>query len=86
MANMQVTDRNQYERVDLSVPSTGVQLRSGHGLMIYALVSTILLAAGVYWAAKEINGWASALVFAVILINLIGLMIAVRPNRSSPQG
>lgn len=86
MANMQVTDRNQYERVDLSVPSTGVQLKSGRGVMIYAVISTIILAAGVYWAAKEINGWASAVVLGAIFVNLIGLMVAVRPNRRSPQG
>jgi hypothetical protein len=86
MANMQVTDRNQFERIDLSVPSTGVQLRSGRGLAVYAVISTLILGAGVYWAAKEIDGWASAIVLGVILLNLVGLMIAVRPNRASPQG
>jgi hypothetical protein len=86
MANMQVTDRNQFERIDLSIPSTGVQLRSGRGMTIYAIVSTAILAAGVYWVAKEIDGWASAIVLGVIILNLVGLMIAVRPNRTSPQG
>jgi len=86
MANMQVTDRNQFERVDLSVPSTGVQLRSGRGMAIYAVISTVILGFGVYYAAGEINGWASAVVLGVILLNLVGLMVAVRPNRRSPQG
>jgi hypothetical protein len=86
MANMQVTDRNQFERIDLSVPSTGVQMRTGRALAAYAVISTLILGAGVYWAAKEIDGWASAIVLGVILLNLVGLMIAVRPNRASPQG
>jgi O-antigen/teichoic acid export membrane protein len=86
MANMQVTDRNQFERIDLSIPSTGVRLRSGRGMAIYAVVSTLILAAGVFWVAKEVDGWASALVLGAIVLNLVGLMIAVRPNRRSPQG
>jgi hypothetical protein len=86
MANMQVTDRNQFERIDLSEPSTGVQLKSTRGMIIYALISTALLIAGGYWAAKEVDGWASAVVLGVIILNLVGLMIAVRPNRRTPWG
>lgn len=86
MSGMQVTDRNQLERIDLSVPSTGLRLRSQRGMTVYAVASTALLVALGYWAAKEINGWASVVVLGVILLNVVGLMIAVRPNRRSPWG
>ncbi len=86
MSGMQVTDRNQLERVDLSVPSTGLRLRSARGLTIYAVLSTVALVALGYWAALEIDGWASAVVLGVIILNVVGLMIAVRPNRRTPWG
>lgn len=86
MANMQVTDRNQFERVDLSVATTGVTVRSPRGVIVYAVISTAILGALGYWAVKEIDGWASAVVLGVILLNLVGLMIAVRPNRRTPWG
>ena len=86
MANMEVQQRNQFERIDLSVPSTGVQLRSGRGLTIYAVVSTAILVALGYAAVREISDWAGAVVLGVILLNVVGLMIAVRPGRSSASG
>ncbi len=86
MANMQVTDRNQFERIDLTVPTTGVQLRSNRGLAVYTVLSTAVLIALGYWTGKEINDWASVVVLGVIILNVVGLMVAVRPNRQSPQG
>jgi hypothetical protein len=86
MANMELQQRNQLERIDLSVPSTGIQVRSRRGLTVYAIVSTAILAALGYAAVKEISDWAGAVVLGVIVLNLVGLMIAVRPGRSSPWG
>jgi hypothetical protein len=86
MANMELQTRNQFERVNLNDRATGVQLRSKRGLTIYAIVSTVILVVLGYAAIQEISGWAGAVVFGVILLNLVGLMIAVRPNRSSPAG
>ena len=86
MANMELQQRNQLERIDLSVPSTGVQLRGRRGLTVYAIVSTAILAVLAYAAIKEISDWAGAIVFGVILLNIVGLMIAVRPGRSTPWG
>jgi hypothetical protein len=86
MANMELQQRNQLERIDLTVPSTGVDLRSGRGLTIYAVISTGILVALGYAAIKEISGWAGAIVLGVIILNLVGLMIAVRPNRRTPWG
>jgi hypothetical protein len=86
MANMEIQQRNQLERIDLSVPSTGLRLRSTRGLTIYAVVSTLILVALGYAAVREISGWAGAVVLGVIVLNLVGLMIAVRPNRQTPWG
>ena len=86
MANMELQQRNQLERIDLSVPSTGVQLRTGRGVRAYAVLSTVVLAALAYAAIKEVSDWAGAIVLGVILLNIVGLMIAVRPGRSTPWG
>jgi hypothetical protein len=86
MSGMQVTDRNQLERVDLTVPSTGLRLKNGRGLTAYFVISTALLVALGYWAVKQIDGWASLIVLGMILVNVVGLMIAVRPDRRSPWG
>ena len=86
MANMELQQRNQLERIDLTVPSTGVHMRSGRGLTVYAVISTAILIVLGYAAIKEISGWAGAIVFGVIVLNLVGLMIAVRPDRRTPWG
>lgn len=86
MANMELQQRNQFERIDLSEPSTGVRLKSTRGIAVYAVISTAILVALGYAAVKEISGWAGAVVLGVILLNMVGLMIAVRPGRSTPWG
>ena len=86
MANMELQTRNQFERVNLNDRPTGATVRSTRGLTIYAIVSTAILIALGYAAYKEISDWAGALVLGVILLNLVGLMIAVRPGRKSPYG
>ena len=86
MANMELQQRNQLERIDLSVPTTGVTLRSTRGMTIYAVISTVILVALGYAAVKEISSWAGAVVLGVIILNLVGLMIAVRPGRETPWG
>jgi hypothetical protein len=86
MANMELQTRNQFERVNLNDRPTGAQVRSKRGVTIYALVSTAILIVLGYAAIKEISDWAGAVVFGVILLNLVGLMIAVRPGRKSTYG
>ena len=86
MANMELQQRTQLERIDLTTPSTGVHLRRSRGLAVYAVVSTLVLAALVYAAVREISDWAGAVILGVLLLNLVGLMIAVRPGRSTPWG
>jgi hypothetical protein len=86
MANMELQQRNQLERIDLNTPSTGVQLRSRRGLAVYAVISTAVLVALGYAAVREVSDWAGVVILGVLLLNLVGLMIAVRPGRSTPWG
>lgn len=86
MPNMELQQRNQVERIDLSVPSTGISLKSNRGMLVYAAISTAILIALGYAAIKELADWAGAIVLGVIILNLVGLMIAVRPGRSTPWG
>jgi hypothetical protein len=81
MSNLTVNDRNQLERVELTVPDSRMRLRSTRGLQIYAAISTLILAALAYAAAEAISGWAAAVVLGMITLNAIGLMIAISPNR-----
>ena len=49
-----------------------------------ALVVVLILLA--YSAARDLNHWAEWIVFGAIVGTAIGMMIAVRPGRSAPQG
>jgi hypothetical protein len=86
MANMEIQQRNQLERIDLTVPSTGTAVRSTRGLTVYVVISTAVLVALGYAAVKELSDWAGAVVLGVIILNIVGLMIAVRPGRRTPWG
>jgi hypothetical protein len=81
MANMTVNQRNQFDRVDLSVPTTGVQVRSQKALVAYTVLAAGVLAALGYATVTLIDGWAQAIVFGFILLTAVGAMIAVSPTR-----
>ena len=83
MSNMTENQRAQYERVDLKVPSTGVQLRSSRGLVVYMALAVPLLGAMIYATVAGIDHWWQGLVLGVIVLTTIGLMIAISPNRKA---
>jgi fatty acid desaturase len=83
MANMSVNQRAQYERVDLSVPSTGTRVSTRRPLIIYTAVALVVLAALSYATIKAIDGWATAVVLVMIFVTTIGVMIALDPLRKS---
>ena len=83
MANMSVNQRTQFDRVDLSVPTTGVGVRNRRPLIIYTVVATLILAALAVTTIVTIEGWAQAVVLGVIVLTTIGAMIAVNPLRRS---
>ncbi len=81
MANMTVNDRAQFDRVDLSVPSTGVRVRDRRPLIAYTIVTAAILAALGYATVVAIDGWAKAIVLGFVLLTAVGAMIAVNPAR-----
>ena len=81
MANMNVNQRAQYERVELSVPSTGIRLRSTRPLLVYTLLAIPLIAVLAWAVVAGIDNWWQALVLGVIVLTTIGLMIAISPTR-----
>jgi fatty acid desaturase len=81
MSNMTENQRAQYERVELKVPSTGVQLRSKRGLVIYMALAVPILAALAYAAVAGIDHWWQGVVLGMIVFTTVGMMIAISPNR-----
>lgn len=81
MANMDITQRTQFERVDLSVPTTGVGLRSRRGLAVYMLLAVPLLAAMIWATIDRIDGWPQLAVLGAIVTTAIGAFIALDPLR-----
>ena len=53
MSNMTVTQRSQFERVDLSVPSTGTRVRDRRPVIAYTVLATVLLGALGYATAVD---------------------------------
>jgi hypothetical protein len=83
MANTDITSRTQVDRPDLSVPSTGIHLRSKRGLAIYTALALPILGVLIFATIQGIESWVQALVLAVIVLTTVGLMIAVSPSRRS---
>ena len=80
MANMTVNQRNQFERATLSAP-TGVGVRNPRRLIILNAVLVLVAAALIAGTIAAIDGWAQAVVLAMIVVTTIGAMIALSPNR-----
>ena len=81
MSNMTTNQRNQYERIELSRPSTGVQVRDRRWVIGFTVIALLILGALCYATVQAINGWAQALVLGVIVLTTIGVMIALNPLR-----
>jgi hypothetical protein len=78
---MTVNQRTQFERIDLSVPSTGVQLKGRRALNITAVLGLALVAVMGYATIERLDSWPRVIVLAGIIVATIGAMIAVSPNR-----
>jgi hypothetical protein len=81
MANMTVNQRNQFERIDLSVPTTGTHVRNSWRVSLTTVIGLAILGVLGYAAAEALDSWWAALVLAAIGMNVIGAMIAISPNR-----
>ena len=81
MANMSANQRTQLDRVDLSVPTTGVRVRRRRPLIIFTVIALAILGALSYATVEAINGWAQGVVLAMIVVTTVGVMIAISPLR-----
>jgi hypothetical protein len=81
MANMDITQRTQFDRVDLSVPSTGTRVRDRRILIAFTAIAVATLGALVYATVEAIDGWAHLVVLSGIVLATIGVMIAIDPLR-----
>jgi ribose/xylose/arabinose/galactoside ABC-type transport system permease subunit len=81
MANMTEQQRAQYDRAELRVPSTGVQVRNRRPLVIYTVLALIMLGVLGTAAIAGIDTWWQGVVFGVIILTTVGAMIALSPSR-----
>lgn len=81
MSNMTVNQRNQTERIDLSIASTGVQVRRRRALVITSVLAFAVFALLAYAAIERLDSWSRWVVLAGIVVTVIGAMIALSPNR-----
>ena len=81
MANMTVNDRNQFDRVELSVPSTGVGVRNRKLLAAFTVLAFAVLVTLSYAAVELLDSWAQWAVLGGIVVTVIGAMIALDPRR-----
>lgn len=83
MGNMDVTQREQVERVELGHASDERMLgtRRSRGPIVFNAIAGLLAIALCVAAVAVIESWAQWLVLGMIVVTTIGLMIAVSPNR-----
>ena len=81
MANMSINQRNQFERVELAVPSTGTRVRDRRLVIAFTVLAVAVLGALVYATIEAIDGWAHFVVLAGIVMATLGVMIALDPLR-----
>ena len=83
MANMNVTDRTQFDREDLQAGGEEIRRGSEKGAAIYSVIAAIIAIGLCVVAVAIIDSWAQWLVLGVIVMTMIGFMIAISPNRRS---
>lgn len=81
MANMDVTEREGYERATLSGVQQRIRRGSERGAAVYSLIAIVIGAVLCYAALQVMKGWAQWLVFGVLVVFTIALAFAVGPNR-----
>jgi hypothetical protein len=83
MANMSESQRAQTERSELGY-SKGDRMLSAQSKrwpLIYLAIMIPLLVVGIALVIMGIDEWWQGLVLGVIILTVIGMMIAISPNR-----
>jgi hypothetical protein len=81
MSNMTVNQRNQFERVELSVPSTGVHVRDPRRIVATNVIAAAVVGVLGFATIERLDSWPRAIVLGFIVLTVIGAMIALSPNR-----
>jgi len=81
MSNMTVNQRNQFDRVELSVPTTGVRVRNRKSLVAFTALAFAVLVTLSYAAVEFLDSWARLAVLGGIVATTVGAMIALDPRR-----
>jgi fatty acid desaturase len=81
MSHMTVNQRTQFERIELSTPSTGVRVRNPNRVIVTNLILLAICGALGYATIQALDSWARGIVLAMIFVTTIGAMIAVSPTR-----
>jgi len=80
MGNLDITQRNSLERSTLA-GNDGLRRGSEKGATVYVVIALVIAGALSYAAIEAIeSGW-QWLVLGMIFVTLIGVMIALNPNR-----
>ncbi len=82
MANMDVTDREGYERATLSGSEQQIRRGSEGGAAIYSVIALIIGVALCYGALTLIDSWAQWLVLGIFAAFTFAVAFAVGPNRA----
>jgi len=85
MSNMTENQRAQYARPELSVASTGVNVSSTRGLVVFTIIALLVLGALSFAAVQALDGWAMFVVLGAIVITAIGGGIAVLHGRRAHE-
>jgi 1,4-dihydroxy-2-naphthoate octaprenyltransferase len=82
MANMDINQREGFERTTLS--DSGAQIRRGseRGAAIYSLIAIAIGGLLCFAAIQAIESWAQWLVLGVLLVFTVAVAFAVGPNRT----
>jgi hypothetical protein len=83
MSHMTVNQRNQFERIDLSVPSTGVHVSDRRRIIATNIVALAVVGLLGYATIERLDSWPRAIVLGFIVLTVIGAMMALSPARRS---
>ena len=85
MSHMTENQRAQYARPELSVASTGVNVRSTRGLVIYTIVAVVVLGALCYATVQALEGGRCSWCSPGIVVTAVGGGIAVLHGRRTHE-
>jgi len=82
MASTDISQRNQYERIDLTAPpNAGAEVKNAWRIVALNAVLAVIAAVLLYALVDGIDGWAHLVVLGGIVLTVVGTMLAVDPQR-----